>query len=255
MAVDFFKYREVLSNLLSQELKVKYKRTALGYFWSLLNPLLQLAVLSAVFSRVVGRGMKDYSLYLFSGLIAWTFFQNSLISAAASLLDNESFIKKVYLPKILFPVARLCMRSIEFAFSLIALTLIAVVFRFPFHATVFALPLAILILFLQTLGFALLFSVLAVYFRDTQYLLNFGLQLLYFVTPILYEESFWPPELAPFFRLNPMYWQVRLFHQLIYYGQIPTVADWAMAGAVAGASLCVGLGVMLAREQDLIFRM
>src|SRR5882672_5965498 len=97
--IDSYQYREVLYNLLARDLKVKYKRTYLGYFWSLLNPILQLAVLTLVFSHIVRLGIKDYTLFLFAGLLAWTFFQSALTMASTSLLENENFIKKIYLPK------------------------------------------------------------------------------------------------------------------------------------------------------------
>ena len=102
---DCFRFREVLYNLLSQDLKIKYKRTFLGYFWSVLNPTLQLAVLSAVFSQMMRMGMPHYALFLFSGNLAWTFLSGLDITASSALLENESFIKKIYLPKILFPLS------------------------------------------------------------------------------------------------------------------------------------------------------
>jgi ABC-type polysaccharide/polyol phosphate export permease len=163
---EIYQYREVLYSILSRELKVKYKRTYLGYLWSLLNPVLQMAVLAAVFSHIVNKGVKDYTLYLFSGLLAWNFFSTTVQTSSRSLLENENFIKKIYLPKVLFPLSKLCMRWIEFIFSLVALSLIGLVIGMKVKATVLLLPFAMISLSTFTLGLSLIAAIATVYFRD-----------------------------------------------------------------------------------------
>ncbi len=253
--LDCITYHEVLLNLFARELKLKYKRTYLGYFWSLLNPILNLTILSVVFSHFVGRGMKDYTLYLFSGLIAWTFFQGSLVASSTALLENENFIKKVYLPKIIFPLSKVLLRALDFILSFVALTLIGLFFHIPFHQTLIFVPFATVLLFIFTLGASMMVSVATIYFRDVIYLSTVFLQLLYFVTPILYPDGALPPSYLPYLQLNPLYWQINLFHQLVYFGQVPTVFEWAMG---IGTSLVVffgGLFILLGLEEDLVFRL
>lgn len=253
--LDCYRYREVLLNLFSRELKLKYKRTAFGYLWSLLNPILNLTILSVVFSHFVGRGMRDYTLYLFSGLIAWTFFHGSLLSASTALLENEVFIKKIYLPKIIFPLSKIGLRALDFALSFVALTLIGWVLQMPFHPTLALVPLAALLLFVFTFGIAIVVSVATVYFRDVQYLISVVLQLLYFATPILYPENALPAEYLPFLQANPLYWQINLFHHLVYFGDIPSAAAWGMGLLTALSSLAFGIWVLVRLEEDLVFRM
>lgn len=253
--VDCYAYREVLYNIFSRDLKLKYKHTVLGYFWSLLNPILQLAVLSLVFSHVVRWGQKDYTLYLFSGLLVWTVFQNSLISAAYVYIENENFIKKIYLPKMIFPLSKVFFRMVDFLFSLVALSLVGLIMGFKFTAAIAALPAAIALLFVFTLGFSLFVAVVTVYFRDFQYLLNVFLQLLYFATPILYPLSAIPPKYQIVLKLNPLYSQVALFQKLVYVGAWPTLAEWGAAAATALGALILGIAVLLLREDDLVFRM
>lgn len=252
---DCFHYREVLYSLYSRELKLKYKRTFLGYFWSLLNPILNLTILSVVFSHFVGRGMKDYTLYLFSGLIAWTFFHGSLMASSTSLLENENFIKKIYLPKVIFPLSKILLRILDFLLSFIALTLIGVFLQIPFHATLLLVPLAAFLLFIFTFGISMMVSVATIYFRDMIYLLTVFLQLLYFVTPILYPEGALPANYLPYLQLNPLYWQLNLFHHLVYFGDIPTLFEWAMGVGTALLALVAGLAVLVGLEEDLVFRM
>lgn len=253
--LECYRFREVLFSLLSRDLKIKYKRTSLGYLWSLLNPILQLAVMAAVFSHVVGREMENYTQYLFSGLIAWTFFQTSLTMASRSIIDSENFIKKVYLPKAIFPLSKVCMRAIDFLFSLGALSLIGAVVGFTYHSSIALLPLAIVVLFVFTLGLSLLVAVMTVYFRDIEYLLTVLLQLLYFATPILYPVSAMPEKYRIYFAMNPLYSQVRVFQQIMYYGVWPSATDWGVMIGVALAAFVAGAGTLVALEEDLVFRL
>ena len=252
---ECYRYRGVLYHLLARDLKVKYKRTALGYFWSLLNPVLQLAVLAVVFSHIVGRGMENYTQFLFSGLLAWTFFQSSLLAASRSLLEAESFIKKIYLPKLIFPLSKLCLRAIDFLFALVALSLIGVVAGFVVYPTFVLLPLAVILLFFFTLGLGLFVAVATVYFRDVEYLLNVFLQLLYFATPVLYPVSALPVSYHPFLKINPLYSITNLFQQILYFGRWPSPIEWLAAVGVTLASLVLGITVLLKLEEDLVFRL
>lgn len=255
MFVDCYERREVLYNILSQDLKVKYKRTYFGYIWSLLNPLLQLAVLSVIFSHIVRLGMKDYILYLFSGLLAWMFFQNSCVASSMAFLENENFIKKVYLPKLIFPLSKICLKSIDFLFSLVALGMIGLLLGFEFGQAAFSLPMAILSLFLFTLGLSLVVAIATVYFRDIQYLLGVFLQLLYFATPVLYPMHILPEKYQLLLHLNPVFIQIRLFQKLLYFNEMPTLMQWGSAWMVALISITAGLGLLFALEEDLVFRM
>lgn len=255
MTLDCFQYREVLANMLSQELKVKYKRTFLGYFWSLLNPILQLLVLSAVFSHIMRFTIKDYALFLFSGLVPFTFLQNSLTNSASSLIHNEGFIKKIYLPKMIFPLSKTLLGLIDFFFALIALSLIGKIMQFDLSLTFFLVPTAALLLFMFTFGLGLILATLTVYFRDIQYILTVFLNLLYFLTPILYPMSAIPEQYHIFLKLNPVYWIINLFHALIYQGVVPPPIEWGIATGLAFLSLGFGLRVLSRTEQDLVFRL
>ena len=254
-AIEIFQYREVLLSILSRELKVKYKRTSLGYLWSLLNPVLQLLVLAAVFSHIVRQGVRDYTLYLFSGLLAWNFFSSTVQTSAKALLENENFIKKIYLPKILFPLSKLCLRAIEFSFSIIALSFVGLLIGLHVKATVILLPLVSIPLFLFTLGLSIIVSVATVYFRDVEYLLNVFMQLLYFATPIMYPVALLPSQYRIILSLNPFYSQLVLFQRVIYDGVIPSGMEWFTAYAVGLLMLGVGLIVMSKLEDDLVYRM
>jgi len=255
LLADSYRFREVFFNLLSQDLKIRYKRTVLGYFWSLLNPVLQLAVLSAVFSQIMRLGIKDYTLFLFSGTLAWTFLSNSLLSSSSALLENENFIKKVYLPKLIFPLSKVCLRLVDFFFSLVALGIIMAVLGFAFKITIVLIPLALAILFVFTLGLSVLLSVCTVYFRDINYLIGVFLQLLYFLTPIIYPLDTLQSKYRVVLQFNPLYPPILLFQKLIYYGQVPLPIEWLSASLLALTSAVIGFGVLSLLDEDVVFRM
>lgn len=253
--IEYYNFREVFLNILARDLKLKYRRTFFGYLWSLLNPLLQLTVLATVFSHVVQRSIHDYALYLFSGLLAWNFFQSTILLCSRVFLDNENFIKKIYVPKIIFPLGKLAIRGIDFIFSILALTILAFILGFPLHATLALLPLAIFPLILFTLGVGILVAIGTVYFRDVEYLLGVFTQLLYFATPIMYWVDLFPKKYQIALTLNPLYSQIHLFHRLIYEGAIPSSQEWFVAYGVSFIMLITGYGLLKALEDDLVFRM
>jgi len=245
----------VLQNILSQHLKVKYKRTLLGYVWSLLNPVLQLIVLTLVFSHVVRLEMGNYTQFLFSGLLAWSFFANSLVSASTSLLESENFIKKIYLPKMIFPLSKVLLVGVDFLFSLLALTVIGAVIGFKLHATIALLPLAMLSLLSFTMGLSVFVAVATVFFRDVQYLLGIFLNLMYFLTPVIYPVTALPENYRVYMQLNPVALQIGLFQKLIYYGQFPSAQEWAVALTISMTSLVLGLTFLSLADEELVFRL
>lgn len=252
---EVYQYREVLWNLFSQDFKVKYKRTFFGFFWSLLNPICYLLVLSAVFSNFVRLGTKDYPKYLFAGLLPWMYFQSSISSCVTAFIDSENFLKKVYLPKALFPLSKTLIRSFDFLISFFALLILGGLTGFGLSWECLLLPLAILPFFFFTLGAGVLASIVTVYFRDMVYLMNIFLQLLYFLTPILYPLSSMPPKYRMVLQWNPLTSLIGIFQKLIYENQIPTPSEWAIAYGIAFTFLIGSLLILNAKEQDLVFRL
>jgi ABC-type polysaccharide/polyol phosphate export permease len=248
-------YFEIFSNLLSQEMKLKYRRTYFGYLWSLINPLLHLIVISFVFSHIVKWPLKNYTQYLFSGIFVCTFFQGAVFQSATSLIENEAFIKKIYLPKFLFPFTKTTFNFIHFLFSLVVLMAVGFLMGFEVHWTVFLLPLAFIPLFIFTLGISTLLSVLTVYFRDLQQMLGVFLQLLFYATPIMYPATALPENYQGLLQFNPFYSQVVLFQKLIYFDTIPTSLEWSVASVTAIAFLLLGLFSLQITEDQLVFEL
>jgi ABC-2 type transport system permease protein len=179
-------HREILLNLIRKELKVKYAASVLGAVWSLLNPLVYLAVFSFV-ARVLGAGIPDYPVYLLSGLLAWNLFNTAVSNGARSVLDNSNLVKKVAFPHEILPLSAVGVGLVDFALQSVVLLLFILVGGYGLHLPELALwPLAFAALLVLSVALALWFSALNVRYRDVGHLLNIGLLVWFWATPIVY---------------------------------------------------------------------
>jgi ABC-2 type transport system permease protein len=187
---DIWAFREILLNLVRKELKVKYTKSVLGAAWSMLNPILYLAVFSFVFTFVLPSTIPNFAVYLLSGLIAWNFFSGSLTIAARSVVDNTSLVKKVYFPKEILPLAAVGTCLVDFFLQSLVLIVFMVVTAYPFlglNTLLILLALPALIIF--TTAASLWVAAYNVTYRDTQHLVNLLLLAWFWLTPIVYPAS------------------------------------------------------------------
>lgn len=253
---ELYLYREVLASFIGLLFKLKYRRTFLGYVWSLLNPILQLTVLSVVFSHLVRQGVTNYTLYLFAGLLPWNYFFNSLTFSSMCFIESEHYLKKVYLPKILFPVARVTLAFFDFVWALTAFTIIGLFLKFYPNVAWTALPLALFLLTVFCVGAGTLISVLTVFFRDVQYLVTVFLQMLYFLTPIIYPIDMLPPHLRQIITMfNPVLWEIKLFQRILYEATFPTWEEWAIAAAISFGVFALGIITLTVADDEIVFRL
>lgn len=164
------KYRTLLGRLVQRDLKVKYRRSVLGYLWSLLNPLLMMVVMSVVFSYMFRYDIPNYPIYLITGQIMFTFFSESTTMAMTSVIGNAALMKKVYVPKYIFPISRVLSCFVTLLFSLAAVVIVMLATRTPVTPVIVLFPLPLVYVLLFSIGVGLILSVLAVYFRDTTHL-------------------------------------------------------------------------------------
>jgi len=218
-------HREILLNLVRKELKVKYTASVLGAVWSLLNPLVYLAVFTFV-AKVLGAGIPDFPVYLLSGLLAWNLFSSSLTSGAQSVLDNSNLVKKVAFPHEILPLASVGVALVDFVLQS-AVLLVYILAFYGLHWPELALwPLAFVALLVLSVALALWLAAMNVRYRDVGHLLNIGLVVWFWATPIVYA-SYQAKHLAEsgewfgisrfaFFLLNPMTGVVEGFHRALY---------------------------------------
>lgn len=246
---DSFRHRELIWALALKELKIRYKRSVLGFLWALLNPLLLMIVTTLVFSSLLKVNIPHYAIFVLSMILPWTFFSQSLSYAAESVVGNGELIKKVRIAKIVFPLAAVVSNMINLMLSLIPLVLIVLVMGHPFHATWLYLPVPLLALTIFTVGATFFFAAANVYYRDVAHILQVILQVWFYVTPILYSIDFFPAQYRWLFKLNPLIFVMNGFRLSVYYGMLPTAQSVFASFVCAFLALSIGFAVFR-RYQD-----
>ena len=252
---DLLEYRDVVSQLVKQYLTMRYKRTFLGFLWTLVTPLLTMTVMAMVFSQLMRFGVEDFAIYLFSGLVPWWVFANGVMNSGGALLNNEAISKKIYIPKQIFPTASLVGVVVDSIFSTAALFIIALFLGIVPTVALSILPLSFFLLVIFVYGIVLLQSILVVYFRDMAHVVPILIQTLFYLTPILYPLSLIPEQYTYLMDLNPMYHFVELFHKPIYDGEFPDGGTIVVAAVLAFGSLFIGIGIFDSFSDKVIFRM
>lgn len=242
---DFFKYRYLLYNLISRDFKLKYRRSVLGVAWSVLNPLLMCGVMFVIFGSLMpqfrGSGIENYAVYLVIGQLLFNFFRDSTTMAMSSIMNNAMLLRKVYIPKYIFPLQKVCFGLVNCLFSFIALVLVMIFTGAPLHWTILLGAYPLLMLAVFSLGVGMMLSALTVFFRDVMHLWEVFTTVLMWFSAIFYTpEQFGNPLLVKLINLNPIYQYIHAFRctvmdgQLLSLGQIVVCAVWALAMMALG---------------------
>ncbi len=254
---DLVTYRYAIYNFISSNLRSRYRRSALGFLWTLLNPLFTMAILAIVFSTIFQSSVKNFSIYIFSGLLPWTLISNSMIGGSMSLVFGEGYFKKVYVPKFLFPLVTVGVEVVNFLLSLLSLFFVAFLLGAKISWGLLTLPFALLLTALFILGLVLTVSILTVYFRDLSHITQIGFTALFYLTPIVYPIEFLSNNhlLLTVIKLNPFFYFVELFHVIIYQAKIPDISLWLICLGLTAVSLILGFIIFSSREKDVIYRL
>lgn len=250
---DAYRFRELIWALAIKDLKIRYKRSVLGFFWALLNPLLIMLVLTLVFSTLLRIKIENYSIFLLSMLLPWTFFSQSLSYAVESIVSNAELIKKVRVPKTIFPIAAMLSNLINLFLSLIPLAVIVLILMHSLHWTWLYLPVPLLALSLFTLGATFFFAAANVYYRDVAHILQIVLQLWFYLTPIMFDIKFFPAKYQWIFKLNPLIFVLNGFRLSVYYGLLPAAPSIIASFACGIAALMFGYYIFRKHQDDFVF--
>jgi ABC-2 type transport system permease protein len=249
MFTGFVKYKNLLLELVVRDIKVRYKKSVLGLFWTLLNPLLMMIVTSIVFSSLFRTDIPHFPVYFLTGSILFTFHSEATTQALTSIISNASLIKKVYIPKYLFPFSRVLSSLVNLGFAFVALLLVMFVTNTPFKPTIFLSIVPIFYLLLFTTGLSLILSSITVFFRDIHHLYGVFTLLWTYATPLFYPISIIPEKFKWIFVWNPMYYYIDYFRKLVLDGVIPDVSANLTCFFIGFVVLIGGL-VMFYRSQD-----
>lgn len=250
------KYNFLLRQLVSRDFKVKYKRSVLGILWSLLYPVLTMAVMALVFTNIFKFTTPgvNYLAYLMSGLVMFNYFSEASNLSMSSVVANFSLINKVYMPKYIFPLSKCVFVGINFLLSLIPLYVILLATGTGVNIYHLLLPYAYICLFLFTLGFSLILSAISVFLRDMFYIYGVVLSLWTYMTPIMYDITIIEnPALAVIFKFNPLYWILYFVRRIMLYNTIPEVNAWIYCGLVAVVFLLAGVFVFKKTQDKFIY--
>jgi ABC-type polysaccharide/polyol phosphate export permease len=234
------RYFDLLHNLISRAIKQRYKRSVLGFAWTMLNPLLTMVILSVVFSAVFGHMVPNYPLFVIIGLLAWNLFSLGSTQGLASVVDSGALIRKVAVPKEMFPLAAVGANLVNFLFSLVPLLAVMLVMRVDVTWAILWVPLGIVLIGVFTLGVALALATMNVFFRDVRYFYEAGLLAWFYGTPIFYPIEVLPDRARAVLQWNPMYVLVDVFRTPIYAGHAPALGTVVTAIVEAFGMLLIG---------------
>jgi len=247
------RYWFVMSQMISRDFKTKYKRSALGVFWSFLNPLLTMIVQYIVFSTLFKSDIPYFSVYLMSGIVFFSFFSEATNMGLLSISGNASLLTKVYIPKYIFPLSRVLSSGINFLFSLIPLLLIILLSGLSITRAYLLLPFTFLSILSLNIGVSLLLATFMTFFRDMQFLWNVLLTMIMYLTPIFYPESILPKALLFVVKCNPMYHVLRLVRSILIDGASPEPKAYLLCFASCIIPLVVGAYVFKKNQNKFVF--
>ena len=252
--IELVRYRDLVGQLVRRDIVTRYKRSALGIAWTMLNPLGMMLVLTVAFSQVF-QATHAYGAYLLIGIVAWSFFSQTTVAAMRNMVWGGGLIQRIYIPKTVFAVSAIGTGLINLLLSMVPLAIVIVATGLPLRPTVLLLPMAFVLLACFALGVGLLLSTMAAYFPDVAEMYEIALQAWFYLTPIIYPEDIIPEPLRFWlFNLNPMYYFVRLFRQALYYDVWPTPERLAAAVAIALVALVIGWVAFTRKADEFAYR-
>lgn len=255
-AASFWRYRYLLQNLVSRDFKLKYRRSVLGVLWSVLNPLMMCLVYWVVFGsflgQVKGGGIDNFMAYLLIGQLMFAFFHDATTTGMSSVLDAAPLLKKVYIPKYIFPLEKCCFSMVNCFFSFLALIVVLICTGTPLHWSFLMSWYPMVMLFFFTLGACLFLSALVVFFRDVIHMWTVFTTALMYVSAVFYdpETMLTAGSLAyRIVKMNPLYWYITSLRQVILKGKPLTSEMWLICSLCAVVSLFLGV-LVFRKTQD-----
>lgn len=246
---NFLKYKHLLKELVVRDIKVKYKRSILGLLWTLLNPLLTMVVLSMVFSNIFRNDIENFPVYLIIGQVMFSFFSESTSMAMESIVGNAQLIKKVYIPKYIFPLSKILSTFVNLLFALIAVLIVAIVMKIKLTPAILFAPLSLIYILIFSMGVGLILASINVYFRDMRHLYGVVLTAWMYLTPIFYPIEIIPDKYIGIVKTNPLVYMVQHFRECVLYGNIPSLSLNITCLLFGIVSVIIGLYVFY-KSQD-----
>ena len=239
--------------LVQRDLRIRYRGSVLGYIWSMMNPMLYMAILSFVFSHLLRFKVEHFSLFILSGILSWNLLQQSLVIGANSIIANGSLLRKVRVPAGLFPAASVCSVFVNFLLSLLPFFVVGISIGFKVPWTILLLPFCLLPYLAFIFGIALLVGSLNVRYRDIGHIMEPILMIAFYATPIVYPVDALPERYAHWLYLNPAAHFVGAVRDVMFYGRVPPLTNWLMMLGLAVISVAIGLFVYRRTKDSFVY--
>ena len=233
----FLQYKDFLIELITRDIKLKYRRSFLGYLWSVLNPLLIMIVMTVVFSAMFRKNIENYPIYLLTGRTLFEFMRTGTQGGLKSVQNNAALLKKTYIPKYMFTVAKVSSIFVDTVFSMGAFLIVMIATRSPFYVQLLYLPVILIQLYIFTLGLSFWLAELNVFFCDIQYIYHAVCTAWMYLSALFYPIEQLPNLLQIVVKtLNPMYYYIAQFRDIALYGRMPgmriVIGGWIWAFAL-----------------------
>lgn len=248
----FQRFTPLLRELVVRDIKVRYRHSVLGLVWTVLNPLLMMVVITIVFSTLFKQNIPNFPIYYLSGSLLFSFNSESTTTALNSMIANSSLIKKVYIPKYLFPFSNILSGLVNLGFSLIAMFIVMVITRAPFHITLLLIPIPIFYTFLFATGLGILLSALTVYFRDIAHFYSVFILAWTYFTPVFYPVEILGERAMMLMRLNPMYHYITFMRELVLNGNFPSMKENLLCMVMGLFMVALGLLVFYKKQDKFV---
>jgi ABC-2 type transport system permease protein len=249
VVTSLYSYRELLKNLVLKDLKLKYRGSVFGFFWSLANPLLMIVVYTVAFTFILRVRSERFVFYLMLGQLSWTFFANSAAMSTGAIVDNAGLLRSVFFPRAILPIATVLFNFAQYLLTVcVFLPVMMVWYDVPLSMPMILFPAFLALQAVFTIGVALILATLTAFFRDVRHLLEVALAVLFWTTPIVYELTQVPERLQLLILLSPVSPFVVAYHKLFFYGEWPEATVWLVASTYALGGFVVGTALILAFE-------
>lgn len=245
----FYNYRDLLWEFVKKDIKLKYRNSLLGIIWSMLNPLFIMGVLTFIFSNLFKNNISNFPIYCLSGRLIYDFFSQSTNQCMISITGKSSLIKKIYVPKYLYPLSRVISSFIIFLISLIPLFMIMIVMKVNFTRVTLLIFYPLICLFFICLGIGMILATINVFFRDMQHLYSIVLLVIMYASAIFYSVDIINPKYVMILNLNPIFPIINVFRDCILNGKITVINSWILSPLYAILSVIIGT-IIFYKKQD-----
>lgn len=220
---ELYEYRQLIFNLTSKDLKLKYKNSILGFLWSLLNPIMMLIVYTFAFKYIMGLRTENFPLFVLSGYLPWTFFQASIMGSTISIVANGNLVKKVYFPREIITISPILANFINFMITLSILFIGIIFARIPLGLPVLFLIIITPLLLIFTIGLGLIVASINVIYRDIQHFTEIIFMAWFYITPVVYSADMIPEGLSAIIYINPVTVYIESIRCVVLYNQFPNL--------------------------------